>query len=75
MNINVAIWTRVSLNKKNEKSNVFIHKMNFVYKNEKKIFNLFYLLCRNDKRLFVILLLLLLLLLLLFSGIDDNFVP
>ena len=37
MNTNVAIWTRVSLNKKNEKSNVFIQKMNFVYKNEKNI--------------------------------------
>ena len=37
MNTNVAIWTRVSLNKKIEKSNVFIHKMNFVYKNEKNI--------------------------------------
>ena len=63
MNTNVAIWARVSLHKKNEKSNVFIHKMNFVYKNEKKIFNLFYLLCGYDKRFLVL------------SGIDGNFFP
>ena len=60
MNTNVAIWTRVSLNKKNEKSNVFIHKMNFVYKNEKKYLTFF---IYRNKRFLVL------------SGIDDNFVP